>query len=133
MPPTAEDFIDEHTKPGAVVYTDDSHVYWKLDSRYQHSTVVHSQFQYVDGDSYTNGIEGSFAPIKRAFKGIFRKMSPKHLQRYVREAAFIHNTRDMGILAKMELVAVQLVGRRLKYRDLIARTGWASGARATGV
>ena len=131
--PTAEEFIDEHTKPGAVVYTDDSHVYWGLGSRYEHNTVVHSAFQYVDGDAHTNGIEGGFAPIKRAFKGIFHKMSPKHLQRYAQESAFIHNTRDMGILDKMELVAAQLVGRRLKYRDLIARTGWASGARATAV
>ena len=48
---------------------------------YKHRSVVHSRGQYVDGDAYTNGIESFWAPLKRAHKGTFHKISPKHLHR----------------------------------------------------
>ena len=67
--------------------------------------------------------------LKRAHKGTFHKISPKHLDRYVQEFAGKHNIRDSGTLAQMRDTVARLVGRDLLYRDLIADNGLASGGR----
>ena len=58
--------------------------------------------------------------LKRAHKGTFHKISPKHLQRYVNEFSGRHNVREADTLRQMESVVIGLVGKRLMYRDLIA-------------
>ena len=65
--------------------------------------------------------------LKRAHKGTFHKISPKHLQRYVREFAGKHNHRDSGTIVQMRDTVARLVGRRLLHRDLIAPNGLSSG------
>ena len=57
--------------------------------------------------------------LKRAHKGTFHKISPKHLDRYVQEFAGKHNIRQLGTLAQMRDTVARLVGRRLLLRDLI--------------
>ena len=61
--------------------------------------------------------------LKRAHKGTFHRLSPKHLQRYVNEFAGRHNIRDRDTIDQMTAVVAGLVGRRLMYRDLIQPTG----------
>ena len=68
--------------------------------------------------------------LKRAHKGTFHKLSPKHLQRYVSAFAGKHNARNEDTQDQMTALAVGLVGKRLLYRDLIAENGLASGARS---
>ena len=68
--------------------------------------------------------------LKRAHKGVYHKLSPKHLDRYVREFAGRHNVRGLDTLDQMATVAVGLVGKRLMYRQLIADNGLDSGARS---
>ena len=60
---------------------------------YSHRSVRHSVGEYVDGMAYTNGIESFWATLKRAHKGTFHQISPKHMQRYVDEFAGRHNVR----------------------------------------
>ena len=72
----------------------------------------------------------SWATLKRAHKGAFHKMSPKHLDRYVQEFAGKHNVRDMNTAAQMAAVAGGLIGKRLMYSKLIADNGLSSGARS---
>ena len=67
--------------------------------------------------------------MKRAHKGIYHKMSPKHLDRYARGFAGKNNCWEMGALDRMRHVARGIVGRRLTYRELIADNGLPSGAR----
>ena len=124
--PTLQGFVAENVEPGAKVYTDDHGGYVGLPN---HETVRHSVKEYVNGQAHTNGIESFWATLKRAHKGVFHKMSPKHLQRYVTEFAGKHNVRDEDTLAQMVVVAAGLVGKRLMYRDLIAQNGLPSGAR----
>ena len=68
--------------------------------------------------------------LKRAHTGIYHKMSPKHLDRYVQEFAGRHNLRDEDTLVLMGLVVRGFEGKRLKYRQLIADNGLDSGARS---
>ena len=124
---TLQGFVADHAAPGATVYTDEATAYQGLP--FDHETVKHSVGEYVDGMAHTNGIESFWATLKRAHKGTFHKISPKHLQRYVSEFAGKHNIRDSGTLAQMSDTVARLVGRNLLYRDLIADNGLSSGAR----
>ncbi len=67
--------------------------------------------------------------LKRAHKGTFHKISPKHLQRYVSEFTGKHNIRDLDTIVQMRDTVARLVGRNLLYRDLIADNGLNNAAR----
>ncbi len=123
---TLQGFVQAHVQPGAKVYTDDATAYAGLPN---HDTVKHSLSEFVKGDAHTNGIESFWSMLKRAHKGTFHKLSPKHLQRYVNEFAGRHNVRDLGTLEQMRDTVARLIGRRLLYRDLIADNGLSSTAR----
>ena len=123
---TLHEFVAESAEDGATVYTDDAAAYDGIP--FDHESVRHSVSEYVDGMAHTNGIESFWAMLKRAHKGTFHKISPKHLQRYVSEFAGKHNVRESGTLAQMRDAAARLVGRRLLYRDLIAPNGLPSGS-----
>ncbi len=125
---TLHDFAADNAEPDATVYTDDAAAYQVIPN--PHETVRHSVSEYVDGMAHTNGIESFWSMLKRAHKGTFHKISPKHLDRYVREFAGKHNIRDSGTLAQMRDTVARLVGRNLLCRDLIADNGLDSGARS---
>ena len=125
---TLKGFVREHVEPGATVYTDEAKAYKGM-PEFEHEAVNHSVGEYVDGMAHTNGIESFWSMLKRAHKGTFHKISPKHLQRYVSEFSGKHNIRDSGTLVQMRDTVARLVGRNLLYRDLIADNGLSSGAR----
>ena len=58
--------------------------------------------------------------LKRAHKGVYHKLSHKHLQRYVSEFAGRHNIREQDTINQMGAVVAALVGKRLMYCDLTA-------------
>ena len=97
---------------------------------YHHEAVKHSVAEYVRGKAHTNGVESFWSMLKRAHKGTFHKISPKHLDRYVQEFAAKHTMRESDTIAQMRDTAARLIGRNLFYRDLIADNGLPSGARA---
>ncbi len=118
---TLQGFVDDMTDPDTVVYTDDAKAYQGIPN--PHETVKHSVSEYVNGMAHTNGIESFWSMLKRAHKGTFHKISPKHLQRYVSEFAGKHNIRDSDTIDQMRDTVARLVGRNLLYRDLIACNG----------
>ena len=79
---------------------------------------------------HTNGIVSFWSMLKRAHKGTFHKISPKHLNRYVQEFAGKHNIRESDTLVQMRDTVARLVGRNLLYRDLVSDNGLSSGARS---
>ena len=125
--PTLQGFVSEHVDSRAMVYTDDHGGYEGLP---HHETVKHSVGEYVSDMAHTNGIESFWSLLKRAHKGTFHKMSPKHLQRYVNEFAGKHNVRNADTGDQMAALTAGLVGKRLMYRDLIAENGLSSYARS---
>ena len=124
---TISRFIMENVEPGARIYTDDASAYQSLSN---HATVKHSVSEYVCGQVHTNGIESFWSTLKRAHKGVFHKISPKHLDRYVREFAGKHNLRQADTAKQMRRLVANLIGKRLSYRDLVADNGLPSGARS---
>ncbi len=122
---TLQGFVNKHTTDEASVYTDDALAYQGLEN---HRSVKHSVGEYVDGMVHTNGVESFWSMLKRAHKGTFHKISPKHLQRYVNEFAGRHNIRDLNTLEQMVSVAAGLVGKALPYDVLIQDNGLSSTA-----
>ena len=100
-----------------MVYTDGAYAYEGLPN---HEALQHSTGEYVRGDAHTNGIESFWAVLKRAHKGIYHQISPKHLHRYVWEFCARHNIRPLNTPDRMTAVAAATKGHRLLYRDLIA-------------
>ena len=125
---TLHGFVHKHVATGATVYTDEAPAYESLP--FNHAAVKHSLSEYVRGDVHTNGIESLWSMLKRAHKGVFHKLSPKHLDRYVQEFAGRHNMREQDTIDQMASLTDGMEGKRLTYPQLIAQNGLASGARA---
>ena len=125
---TLQGFVGQHAEPGATVYTDDHGGYEGMP--FTHATVKHSLSEYVKGDIHTNGIESLWSMLKRAHKGTFHKLSPKHLDRYVQEFAGRQNLREADTIEQLAALSTGMDGKRLRYRTLIASNGLSSGARA---
>lgn len=111
----------------STVYTDEARAYIGL-GRY-HEAVRHSVGEYVRGQAHTNGIESFWSGMKRGFDGVYHKMSPKHLDRYVSENSNRHNARSLNTVDQMGDVVKGMSKKRLRYVDLIADNGLCSGAR----
>ena len=103
--------------PGATLYTDDAYAYRGLP---RHHPVRHGLGEYVRGEIHTNGIESFWSMFKRGYVGTYHRMSPKHLDRYVREFTGRHNARPLDTIDQLRAIARGMVGKRLRYRELIA-------------
>ena len=112
---TLKRFVADRTDWQATVYTDDHPAYAGLP---HHATVKHTVGEYVDGAAHTNGIESFWSMLKRGYHGTYHQMSPKHLDRYVREFAGRHNARPMDTLVQMAAVVRGFEGKRLTYASL---------------
>ena len=115
---TLQGFVTDHADPDATIYTDDAKAYHGMD--FDHESVRHSIGEYVREMAHTNGMESFWSMLKRGYVGTFHKMSPQHLQRYVTEFAGKHNIRDADTISQMQIIAFRMVGKRLKYRDLVS-------------
>ena len=114
---TLKSFVRKHAEPGSTVYTDEAPSYEGM-HEYDHDSVAHSRGEYVRGNVSTNSIESAWAPIKRAHKGVYHQMSPKHLHRYMSEFAGRNNMRHMDTARQMRLLARGFEKRSLPWRKL---------------
>lgn len=114
---TLQGFVAVNTETDATVYTDEAQAYMGM--RRGHETVKHSVKEFVRGQAHTNGIESFWSMLKRGYIGIYHHFSEKHLQRYVNEFAGRHNQRTMHTIDQMKAMADGMVGKRLRYADLI--------------
>ena len=113
---TLKGFVGAHTAPGAKVYTDESSSYQGME--FDHEAVNHSAGEYVRGMAHTNGIESFWSMLKRGYQGTFHHFSDKHLDRHVSEFAGRHNIREKDTAEQMGHIVKDMVGKRLRYRDL---------------
>ena len=90
--------ISQFVEEGATVFTDELNAYNALGSMdYNHKVCDHGQLQFVvDGEVYTNNIEGFWSHFRRMISGCYHDVSDEHLQSYIDEACFRWNTRKMS-------------------------------------
>lgn len=89
------DAVRANVNPEAVLYTDDWMSYRPLAREYAgHRVINHSAGSYVEGDIYTNTIEGFFGNLKTGMRGAYKLVSRKWLQSYLDEYAWRYNHRD---------------------------------------
>lgn len=90
--PIIKQFVADNAK----VYTDELNSYSNLASEgYIHSVIHHGIKEYVKGGITTNAIEGFWAHFKRVVFGTYHFVSKAYLQRYIDEAVYRYNTREM--------------------------------------
>jgi len=74
----------------------------------------------VRGDAHTNGIESIWSMLKRGLYGTYRRMSAKHLHRYVVEFTGRHNIRSQNTIDQKHTWVAALMGeRRRLYKELV--------------
>lgn len=110
--------IIKSVKTTACVITDEWIGYNSLKRFYDHSFVKHNQGEYVNGEIYTNTIEGFWSLLKRGILGIYHFVTRKHLQKYVDEFAFRYNTRESTTKERFNALLKNL-NNRLTYERLI--------------
>jgi hypothetical protein len=88
--------VRTHVNPSAFMLTDDWVAYKPLRREYDHAVINHSAGIYVEGDVYTNTIEGFFGNLKTGMRGAYKHVSDKYLQSYLDEFAWRHNHRHVG-------------------------------------
>ena len=85
----------------------------------EHLYVHHKEREFVNGNVYTNTIEGFWGFLKRGVFGIYHYTSKKHLQRYVDEFVYRYNTREFDDNVRFNSLLCNVNCFRLKYRELI--------------
>ena len=105
--PIIEQFVEE----GSTVVTDELSAYNSLDkSKYAHRVVRHGEKEFsIDGFS-TNGIEGFWGHFKRMVFGTYHFVSKAYLQRYIDEAVYRFNTREMDESARFGYMFSRAIG-----------------------
>ncbi len=117
---TVSKIVRENVHPASRLHTDESRLYiGSADVFASHETVRHSTGEYARGDVNTNSAEGFFGVFKKGMRGVYQHCSEKHLNRYVTEFGFRHNTRaNLGFndRQRADLAVLGTVGKRLTYR-----------------
>lgn len=114
--------VRKNVKENSVVVSDEWWGYTGLKRDYDHQIVEHRYKQYKNAEGFsTNAVEGFWSHFKRAIYGIYHKVSPKHLQKYVDEISFRWNTKGIGEGSRLRLV-MEKVNCTLKYKQLIQPT-----------
>lgn len=86
--------VQANINPSSILYTDDWVAYKPLSREFaDHRIINHSAGSYVEGDIYTNTIEGFFGNMKTGMRGAYKKVSRRWLQSYVDEYAWRYNAR----------------------------------------
>lgn len=88
--PLLREHVDKRTR----MMTDESGIYKRLYQDFRsHQTVIHSKWQFADGDVCTNTVEGSFSLVKRQLRGTHHQVSKERLQNYLHELDYKWNNR----------------------------------------
>lgn len=108
-------------KRTATLYLDEWQGYKVIKKVYNHHMVDHGHGIYVNGDAYTNTIEGFWGNYcKRSVYGTYNHMSRKHMQLYFDEFCFRYNTNKVTIGERFCECIRKSKGVRITYQRLVA-------------
>ena len=107
-------------KRTATLFTDEWGGYNTVRKVYKTRMVDHGKGLYVDGDAYTNTIEGFWGNYcKRVVHAIYNRISRKYMQRYFNEFCFRYNTRNVSNVVRFE-TAITNTNIRITQKQLVA-------------
>ena len=98
--------IRDHVPQNTTIYTDSLWSYYALDDTHLHRVVNHSKEYVRDDYVYTNTVEGLFSHMKRGVQGVYRMVSPQHLQKYLNEFTWRYSHRSSDNMFEDLLKAV---------------------------
>lgn len=93
--------VNKYVPKGEVLYSDGLWAYRTIGKDYEHYSVNHSRGEYVRDHVYTNNIENVWSHIKRGIYGVYRCVSPEHLQNYLDEYTFRYSYRNGDIFSEL--------------------------------
>lgn len=112
--PIIEQFVVE----GSTIVTDELSAYNALDkNKYNHVFVKHGEKEFVVGCYSTNGIEGFWGHFKRMVFGTYHFVSKTYLERYIDEAVFRFNTKEMNESERFNYMFSKAMGT-CYYKDV---------------
>lgn len=112
--PIIEHFVSE----GSTIVTDELSAYDSIDpSRYNHLFVRHGEKEFVVGSYSTNGIEGFWGHFKRMVFGTYHFVSKIYLERYIDEAVFRFNSKEMDESVRFSYMFSKAMGT-CYYKDV---------------
>jgi transposase-like protein len=89
------EIVRQFVQQDSIVNTDEFRAYNTLPAEgYQHQAVVHSKYQWAQGDAHTNSIEGYWSNLKKSIRGTHTRVSPAYLTSYLAEFDYRHSNRD---------------------------------------
>ena len=75
--------------------------------------------QYVvDGETYTNNIEGFWSHFRRMINGCYHDVSDEHLQSYIDEVVYCWNTRKMSESERFAHMFCKSIGQIVTWDEL---------------
>jgi transposase-like protein len=87
----------KNVERGSTVSTDELLSYGLLSKEgYAHGSVKHSKKQWKDGIHHTNSVESFWKLFKNSVRSTHISVSPKYMDRYLKEFTFRANHREMG-------------------------------------
>ena len=116
---TVRSALHQHLDKASRLVTDGARHYRHAMASKSHESVDHKKGEYVRGDVHTNALEGFFSILKRGLVGIYQHVDKKHLQRYLAEFDFRHNTREklkINDTMRADILLQGFVGKRLTYQ-----------------
>lgn len=125
---TLRQVMKDNIAPEAHVMTDDLNMYHGSKHHFAtHDIIRHKLGKYARNQGprrvHTNTVEGYFSLLKRGVVGTFHHVSKQHLHRYISEFDFRYNARFTSDAERSLMALRQTSGKRLLYRDSVARKG----------
>ncbi len=112
---------------GSTVYSDEYRGFQGIDAFFKHETVKHSAGEYVKHKAHTNSIESFWLMMKQGYEGVYHKIPPKHLYRYVNEFTGRRNIRQCDTLLQMVDLVRNFEGKRMTYEQLVVDNPFTVG------
>lgn len=111
--------IQQFVADGSAVFTDELSAYNSLSALgYKHQICNHSAMEFVvDGNIYTNNIEGFWSHFRRMITGCYHDVSDEHLQSYIDEACFRWNTRKMTESERFTMMFSKAIGNVMPNKE----------------
>ena len=113
--------LQKHVTSKSIIISDQWNLYDATSKIFKdHQSVNHDEGYVING-IHINGIENAFKHLKKMIDGTYFHMALHHFNAYLREQSFRWNVLKKSDREKVDEFLPELLGKRLKYGELISR------------